>query len=470
MDGSTDKKVVIVSDSHLGLFTLIGIILIVVSFVWWKGFPWLPQPQRFSVLFHDVAGLNQHSAVKINGMHVGSVEQMELLGPELVRVQLKITSRQVRVPVRSKFYIFTNGIVGARYVEIVLPDVKAGEKPPMLSESSSVIGVDPVRTEFIVNNLAKSIDDLNVRDIQGTFKTEMARLGQAAERLGEAADSFTVLSKKVEPSVQSLGNAADSITVMSRKIEPSVRSLGSAADSFSGLSRQIGPSIERVAAAGDSITTLSGELTGTSKRVNKILDNPTINADLRETVHDARVTAEKAQAAMESLNATIGNEGVRKDLIVALRQLSDSARSVEGAAKEFGALGRDPQARIDFKQIASDAKETMIRADHFFNNTDFGHNLSGTLLQTQLTLGQVEPLARRMNKILEKRSPFFHLLLGRPGHLKPAEKDSVQVVSRVRRTVETRDTKVKTAPSGSEKPSEAEAGKPESPAEAEKPM
>ncbi|MFX5510120.1 MlaD family protein, partial [Acinetobacter baumannii] len=58
---------------YVGFSFLIALILLLWGWSWLKNFTGHP-PQRFTVTFHDIAGLNTNAPVNINGVRVGIVE------------------------------------------------------------------------------------------------------------------------------------------------------------------------------------------------------------------------------------------------------------------------------------------------------------------------------------------------------------------------------------------------------------
>src|SRR5262245_55431413 len=118
---------------RVGLFALFALILLVWGWSWLKSFSLFYQPQRFTAQFSDVAGLSRNATVNIQGVRVGTVEYMEFVTdpqhPEhndKINVHLKITDSTVQVPEGSHISIQTLGLVGAKYIEIVLPRDAAG--------------------------------------------------------------------------------------------------------------------------------------------------------------------------------------------------------------------------------------------------------------------------------------------------------------------------------------------------------
>lgn len=118
---------------------------------------------------YDFSGNVQAGApVKVSGIKVGRVEEVEFLGGEVdaktgrrvqVRVELWIEDR-ARNSVRrdSEFFINTAGVLGEQYLEIVPGD---DYEAPAIEPGTVVRGSDPPRTDLVVSRLYEVLDNLS---------------------------------------------------------------------------------------------------------------------------------------------------------------------------------------------------------------------------------------------------------------------------------------------------------------------
>src|SRR5262249_53579566 len=150
--------------------------------------------------FHEVAGLNESAGVYVDGVRVGLAEKIQWQGDRQVLVRLRVNKDHLTVPQGSRFTILTNGVVGARYVEIVLPHLQAGQPvPPAISERQVQIGEDPVRPELAVNNLAIGLSKIDMEKLARDFEADRARLIRAADQLSVLANKSMPVVDKALP-------------------------------------------------------------------------------------------------------------------------------------------------------------------------------------------------------------------------------------------------------------------------------
>lgn len=366
------------SDGFAGVFVLVAVLLLLAGWMWLKNYSPLHPPQRFSVTFHNVAGLISNAIVNVNGVKVGDVEDLKLEGKDKVVVKIKITKDTV-IPVGSHFDILSNGVVGAKYVEITLPQESTDQKLAALDENSVVEGNDPVRVEVVVSKVAKQFEDFDFRDAH-------ERVNQHMEQFARAADSVTELTKKLSP-------AANHAVEVENKI-------------------------------GD----LATEMRGTTRRVNRLLDNPELSSDLKQTALHVRETAVSINKTMHELNETLANKPLRADLLEAMDRLNQSTIHIQQSVASVQKITGDQTLRTDIKQIIANVNQTMDKADRMLSKPGFGTDMRGTLGEVRGTVRHLDLAARQLNAILGQKHPLVHLIFGQPGSVKNAEKFDSQTV------------------------------------------
>lgn len=174
------------------------------------------------------------------------------------------------------------------------------------------------------------------------------------------------------------------------------------------------------------VALLATELHGTSKRLNKIIDNPKFRSDLKETAQKVEATAERIQKTMQQVNDMLADQGLRTDVLSALAQLNQSTEHVENAVKSIETLGKDKDIRTDTKEILGKANETVDKVNQLVSQPSFGTDLKHTLATTRNAIEDVDTVARQLQNILDKRHPLLHMIFGRPG-AKTAEKENSEI-------------------------------------------
>ena len=204
------------ADGLVGIFMIIALGLLFGAYCWWKNYSPLNPPQLLYVAFNDVASLNQQAAVYVHGVRVGSVDDIKIREKEDdVLVRLRVNTQKCKVPVGSNFIILPNGVVGAKYVEIVLPE---SQKHEYLTDKTVTRGDDPVRLEIVVNELVGKLEDMD-------FETIQNKLVRSLDKMSNVADHVSTLSKKMEPVAAHAQATADSVNALAQQMQAPVKQM-----------------------------------------------------------------------------------------------------------------------------------------------------------------------------------------------------------------------------------------------------
>jgi phospholipid/cholesterol/gamma-HCH transport system substrate-binding protein len=353
-------------DGSLGIFTIVAMILLLWGFCWLKSYAPLQTKQYVNVLFTEVGGLREGANVYVDGVRAGSVDSISWQEPHKVIVRISITNSKMTILKGSQFNILANAVIGARYVDILLP---TGENLEPIDQATIVRGGYVVRPEIILHKIGLDIDRLD-------------------------------------------------LDAMQRNLNEDGRVFRNAASKFSQLSDNVVPVMKKALPLEDSLIILSGDLRVTANKLDKFIDNPKLSPDLKQTIKEARQTAQIAQSAIHELNNTLADKSMRKDLFDTIHQLNESTNHLEKAMERLQQIGQDTQFRSDIKEILLDARKTLEKLDKLLNNPDSGADVRSTLKETRTTLEDVDTAARQLEQIMDKPHPLIHMFMGRPGHLK----------------------------------------------------
>jgi len=385
-----------IADGSLGVFTVVAIVFLVWGALWLRDNTHMHPPRFINVFFHDTAQLSDGANVFLDGVRVGAIDEIHWRGEHRVLVRLRITNHKIKMPVGSRFDILNNGIVGAKYVEIIVPDRKPGdpEAQELVSEST-VEGEDPVRPELALNNLVVGLSRIDTEQLGRNFDADRARICRAADQLA-------MLANKTMPVID-----------------------------------------QALPLEGD-LHQLSKESTKIAKRANHFLDNPHFSNDLRETVQTAKETVETVKSTVDSLETTLKDKNLRGDLVGSLQALHESTQELERTVNVVQKITSDTTLRSDAKDILKEANQSLNKVKDILNNPTYGNDIKNTLSSTRDAVDHIDLAAKQLNQILDKRSPLIHLLIGRPGLIR-----EVKAAKNVRQTTQIK--KLQTAqPQGSQ--------------------
>lgn len=396
---------------RVGLFALFALILLVWGWAWLKSFSLFSQPQRFTAEFNDVAGLSNNATVNVSGVRVGTVEFIDFTPQRKIHVHLKITREGIRIPVGSHISIQTLGMVGAKYVEILLPADALGN--PLPADQTKEIAdntiithpdvQDPVRVELVINRVATRVDE-----IVSSIDTQAA---------SQAINNLSSATKKLNANMDRLESAADSVSTASANIQVTSNKFGQTAERASEASEEATTFFSTGNSTLHDISALTRDFRGTSGRVNKILENPAFAGDMKEAMIQARQTAETIRSAMGDMSTTLKDKGLREEVMALLTRLQQSTENIKTSMDIVNKMSADEALRGDLKDIVRQAKDAMTQANTLLADPEFKTDVRSTLTRVRSAATNLDVTSKQVQQILNKRAPLLHLLFGRPGKL-----------------------------------------------------
>lgn len=203
--------------------------VIAFGFAWLLGFrnPFLDQ-NYFYVSYNFAGGIDVGSNVRLSGIKVGKVEEIEFFAPApnqtvsqkqagsadqdsnlaYTPVRLKISVRKAALPgirKNSQFFINLAGLIGERYIEITPGTI---DSPP-LQAGDTIAGMDPPRIDQLISqsfNLAGKIQELierNKGDITRSIEL-LYKLSNNLNKTLEKVDESKILSKDLSRLITNL--------------------------------------------------------------------------------------------------------------------------------------------------------------------------------------------------------------------------------------------------------------------------
>lgn len=283
----------------------------------------LEKSNTFQVLYEDIAGLQEGTAVQINGVTVGSVSGITLLNNDEQQVLVELTlSADYKIPKETDVVIVADGVMGGKkvYLEYDRPcsGADCAESGAFLNGEmrgvlASMIGTD---------DLGAYINDL--KDVMGALVDTLNR-----KLLSEDSDS---------PIAKSLNN-----------IEAATANLQSTTGRMDALLRRSAGDIEKTMA---NINSLTSELDRQKGAIAGIIANADslsgqlVEADLRKTMAEVNATIASLKATLATADQALGGISTTMDKI----------SSGEGT---LGKLLQDDQLYYELRDLSTSTDSLM---------------------------------------------------------------------------------------------------------------
>jgi len=324
----------------VGLLILISS-AVLIAFIFVLGNFSLRSGFTIQVDFDYIGSLQPGAPIKVSGIKVGKVKDVDFLGGQIdpkidKRVQVRVTAwieDRVRDSIRSdaEFFINTAGVLGEQYLEIV--PGKDWEHPPV-AESAVIHDPhfvhDPPRTDLVVARLYEVLEGVSgvLRDDRDAIKHLLSNSASAvaelnnllvanreqlgnliAEGAGLAKEAKTTLSKvnsglgdgrPIATLVQDADATLKAATSTMTTLTPSAQALMTDATRVTGIITE--DRIDKAINAADKAATAAGKAGGLIDNVNgmvtdlragkgtagSLLARDDIYSDLRELIRDLK--------------------------------------------------------------------------------------------------------------------------------------------------------------------------------------
>lgn len=298
------------------------------------------------VNFDNPGGLQTGAPVKIAGVKVGKIDEIQFRGGKvdeatgrrepLVRIKVQIEKRyQDSVRENSLFYVTTQGVLGEQFLAI---EPGSSDSPVLDEKSEAVRGLDPPRLDLLLAEgyelLHSTVTALrsNKKEIGETFDALRITLKATGSFFGENGDKIKTI----------LDNAEEASAEGTKLIK--------------GVNEKFveNPKVDNILDNVDSITT------------NLKRDTPGLLADARVTLGDARVAVANTKRFTEAVASEEQTTKIKKavDGTVALvdkaNVMANDAQYVVTQMRKgrgtVGALLMDEQLFDDLQEMVRDLK------------------------------------------------------------------------------------------------------------------
>lgn len=235
----------------VGLF-VIGLCVATIFFVIWLSFGYGEEAQKFYLIYmkESVAGLNQDSAVKFNGVNVGTIKAVQINAKDPSEVIIKIQVKaDTPVTVDTRATLMSQGLTGLSYINLSGGDVNSALLKPTKGEQYAVIHTNPsllLRIDATISKLTKS----------------MTKISDAVDYLLRSENQ-----KQISAILKNISDLTGSIT---QRRESIAASFSGADYTFQTLNSQTLPALN------ESLSSLQGTTSDLTNLVQEVSANPNI--------------------------------------------------------------------------------------------------------------------------------------------------------------------------------------------------
>ncbi len=277
-------------EAKVGAVTLGGFVILALILTFLGVFSFTSRRYTLNVIFDDVNGLKTGNEVRFAGVPIGKVSDIVVDGSK-VKVIMKIDQKQ-KVPRNSQFGIGMDGVMGTKFVTIAPPEIATGisfrDGETVTGQSSS--GVDKLmgsttkvmeKMETVADAFSNVFGD---KDVQLAMRQGFVQTGEITKNLNAFTKALAGMAQENQGDIRLMVGQLKDMTVH-------MNSIMTAADAN-------GATGQNVAAMAANMKDASDKIKDTAESLRSVVKDPSVQKDLKETIHNAAETSDKANRIM----------------------------------------------------------------------------------------------------------------------------------------------------------------------------
>lgn len=273
----------------VGLVVLLAIVILIFGMFFLNEKDPREAFNTFYLRFTQVSTLVLDDPVKVNGVKLGKVENIELAGHRVVvRVRLRT---DVKIPKDSEIRVQNIGIMGERQIGMILGDSEeyftpgdtiTGQFDAGIAEALGLAGEVCDSTKVLLESVKKALNGTIANpDFQDRFKTLLVKAESLEDRLMNMVNTTDPQLKK---SLDGLNQVTVKVNDLVDGVKQPIDNLFGSADKVMGGANNLISELEGVTKHLDE---LIAKVQSKDNTVGALLNDRTLHDDLVKTVHSA---------------------------------------------------------------------------------------------------------------------------------------------------------------------------------------
>lgn len=274
MEPGKSKKIIV------GLFIVLGFILFTVAiFVIGSKENLFTPTFKLNSEFETISGLKPGASVRMNGINVGKVDNVEIKSKTTVLVEMTLEKGvQKFIKKDSKATINSEGLVGNKIVEII----PGSSEAPSIMDNEFIVSVKPIEVQDIISGLKETSDNATL--ITKDLSEITGRINNGEGTLGQLVNNDQ-LYKSIDSSMQSFVGISGNVNQILYKIAGAV-------DGMTGDVSQLTVTIRNITA---DISEITRKMNSSESIVGTLLTDTVFANNLKSLMQNANMTTKNLE-------------------------------------------------------------------------------------------------------------------------------------------------------------------------------
>jgi phospholipid/cholesterol/gamma-HCH transport system substrate-binding protein len=372
------------SAAKVGAVVLVGMALLIAMYFYLSHSN--PNTYTLKVSFANTKGLSRQSEVRMRGVRIGEVKDVDMNTNEQPMRPIATLSIEKRytIPSDSKFVIVSGILITNPQVEII-PGTK---ETVILANNADVIpgeegggalaALSPELDET-VKTLKSSVQQLDFKNLNDKLNKSYAKIDRILDQAGTLLEttnkaaatgqkliSDPTVQRNLRVTLQNFKDASDEVKVTSSSLGKELRGvIRSSRGTFDKLTASLSNLLTRVDTTLDDANTIV-------KRLTDQVTDPRLQNTLQETADLARTTLARFNQIASDLHQITGDPQLQNNLKATVQNLQDASEKGEAAIGKIDALlGRLTGKAGEASQIKLPQVEIVGNLSEQFNPSRF---------------------------------------------------------------------------------------------------
>lgn len=282
------------TEIQVGITVLGALFVLIIGVAWMKEFAFGRKAQVWHVTFPQTGGLGQSDEVQVNGIRMGAVQSMELIGDRVV-VDLAL-SKEVQLTRDTRVAIRSVGMMGERVIAVDLKNTGAVYSPRDTIQGIYEMGLAEVMADLggTTSAVADIAERLNkvvaVMDESGDFSGTLKNFRLTSEELRRMAAENRAALRQTLTDFSSVARTARGLTT-GRETD-----LRRAMDNFSQAAENMNRLSNRLDSLRATIQSVSSKVDRGQGTLGKLVNDEKLYTDLNSSIQSLKTLIEDIKA------------------------------------------------------------------------------------------------------------------------------------------------------------------------------
>jgi phospholipid/cholesterol/gamma-HCH transport system substrate-binding protein len=229
---------------------------------------------KLQTVFETVSGLLEGSSVRFNGINVGTVNKIEIISGNKVRVEMIIVSSVKKFIKRdSKAKVITEGLIGNKIVDIT----PGSENAQSINEGDLLESIKPIEAEDILKSLKETGDNAAV--ITKDVASIVSKVDQGEGTLGQLINNKSMYND-VDSTLHGFTTSEGLVNNVLRKVTSSV----------DVITTEVIPMTQRIREITQDIAEVTRKMNSSESVVGTLLTDTNFANNLKSLIRNADQT------------------------------------------------------------------------------------------------------------------------------------------------------------------------------------